>query len=218
MEVYRSNSRKIPAIAGRVIPEPVYTQAEYEEEILERIYEAIRPYDTDGLLQNEWLNARGAIARFDRNAIEIRVIDAQECPQADLAICALVAGVLKRLVKEEWTSLSAQQAWSIDRLEPILLATTLAAEQALLTDAEYLSQFGYRGRSCQAGELWNKLAADCSAAIPGELAAPLATILGKGTLARRILTVTGENPSRSDLRSLSRELCRCLASGRMLAP
>jgi len=38
------------------------------------------------VLQNEWLNSRGAIARFERDTIEIRVLDSQETPAAELAI------------------------------------------------------------------------------------------------------------------------------------
>ena len=51
--------------------------------------------------RDEWLNARGAIARFGRGTIEIRVLDVQECPQADLAICAAVVEVLQALVAED---------------------------------------------------------------------------------------------------------------------
>src|SRR5690606_17301416 len=86
LDVYQSNQRKVPSIAGRVVPEQVFTQKDYEEQILQRNYQDIAPYDPEGILQDEWLNSRGAIARFQRNAIEIRVLDIQECPAADLAI------------------------------------------------------------------------------------------------------------------------------------
>ena len=46
-------------------------------------------YDTKKILDHHFLNSRGAIARFDRNAIEIRLVDIQECPKADIAICVL---------------------------------------------------------------------------------------------------------------------------------
>ncbi|HEY5623468.1 MAG TPA: glutamate-cysteine ligase family protein, partial [Gammaproteobacteria bacterium] len=75
LDVYRTNTRRIPSVTGRVIPEPAMTRAEYEARILEPMYRAIAPHDPDGILRHEWLNARGAIARFDRGAIEIRVID-----------------------------------------------------------------------------------------------------------------------------------------------
>src|SRR5258706_15402909 len=99
LDVYRTNSAKIPSIAGSVIPEPVFTHADYQREILERAYRDIAPYDPEGVLQHEFLNARGAIARFDRDAIEIRVLDIQECPKADLAIAAAIVAVLRSLVE-----------------------------------------------------------------------------------------------------------------------
>ncbi|MBC7792496.1 MAG: glutamate--cysteine ligase, partial [Clostridia bacterium] len=89
LAVYRTNSKRIPSVCGRVVPEPVYTRADYEERLLSRIYADIAPLDQDGILQDEFLNARGAIARFGRGSIEIRVLDTQECPKADMAIIAL---------------------------------------------------------------------------------------------------------------------------------
>ena len=49
------------------------------------------------MLRHEWLNARGAIARFDRNAIEIRLADTQECPRADVAVAHAICAVVKML-------------------------------------------------------------------------------------------------------------------------
>ena len=80
-----------------MIPEPVFTRADYEARILGRIYADLAPLDPEGMLRHEWVNARGAIARFDRGAIEIRVLDVQECPRADLAIAAAVGAVLRAL-------------------------------------------------------------------------------------------------------------------------
>lgn len=90
LHVYKSNSARIPSISGLVIPEPVFSQQEYVDKILKPMYADIAPFDTDGILQEEWLNSRGAIARFDRNAIEIRVTDIQECPAADVAIIIMI--------------------------------------------------------------------------------------------------------------------------------
>jgi carboxylate-amine ligase len=95
---YEKNQKKIPSITGKVIPESVANKTEYEEVIFKRIYKDIAPYDKDKSLQHEWLNSRGAIARFDRNAIEIRIIDLQECPAADLAIAEFVVQALKFII------------------------------------------------------------------------------------------------------------------------
>ena len=94
LEVYRSNQKIISSIAGKVIPERVYTKAEYESKILNKIYSDIAPFDNEKILRHEWLNSRGAIARFERNTIEIRIIDIQESPVADLAIIQLIVYVI----------------------------------------------------------------------------------------------------------------------------
>jgi glutamate---cysteine ligase / carboxylate-amine ligase len=97
MEAYRNNAQSIESITGQVIPETVSSRADYERTILAPMYRDIAPHDPQHVLQHEWLNSRGAIARFDRNAIEIRVIDTQECPQADLAIAAATVAVVEAL-------------------------------------------------------------------------------------------------------------------------
>jgi carboxylate-amine ligase len=75
LEFYRNNQNKIPSLTGSLIPEPVYTQSDYQKQILDRLYTDIKPYDALNIMQNEWINSRGAIARFERNTIEIRLID-----------------------------------------------------------------------------------------------------------------------------------------------
>ena len=87
--------------------------------ILEPMFRAIAPHDLDNILQFEWLNSRGAIARFDRHAIEIRVLDAQEHPGADLAIAQLVI-VDRRTALSRREHLDAADALDTDVLAAIL--------------------------------------------------------------------------------------------------
>ena len=227
MHYYRSNQQKIPLITGSVIPEPVYTKADYEEAILNPIYAAIAPYDPDGTLQDEWLNARGAIARFQRDAIEIRIIDIQECPTADLAVTHAIVSVLRALVGEKWQTLERQKAFATAALNDILLATTRDAERARITDAAYLEAFGIRARSASAGELWDHLAGAVVANAPetsGAWQQALAVILQRGTLSRRIVrAVAGEDTALAEKLGLPREalfpvyeaLCGCLDHNRV---
>src|SRR3569832_1608223 len=105
VDVYRSNARRIPSVSGLVIPEQVFTRADYESMLLGPLYAALAPHDPEGVLQHEWANARGCIARFERMAIEIRLLDLQEYPGADLAIAALVVGALLLLVGVCWCCL-----------------------------------------------------------------------------------------------------------------
>ncbi|WMN11493.1 glutamate-cysteine ligase family protein [Marivirga salinae] len=115
---YEKNQQKIPSITGKVIPESVANKAEYEKVIFKRIFQDIAPYDKDKSLQHEWLNSRGAIARFDRNAIEIRIIDLQECPAADLAIAEFVVQALKFIIPriKEHNPIDEYELYDIYRL------------------------------------------------------------------------------------------------------
>jgi hypothetical protein len=104
LEWTRHNQDKVPSLTGKVIPEPLYTRLDYQNRLLNGLYRDIAPLDPEKTLQNEWVNSRGAIARFDRNTIEIRVIDMQECPAADLAVASAVVEWIHLIVDETWYS------------------------------------------------------------------------------------------------------------------
>lgn len=217
LEVYRHNAVRIPLMTGRVIPEAVFTRADYEERVLNPLYRELAAHDAEGVLQDEWANARGAIARFDRNAIEIRVLDIQECPRADLAVLWLIVAVLRALVEERWGPLEKLFAWPIEPLERIFLATMRDADGAAVEDRDYLAAFGAGDlKRCTAGELWAHL----YEALRGGKAggdvdlAPIDTIVREGCLARRMATALGDEPlDRSRIQSVYRRLAECLASG-----
>lgn len=226
MHFYRENQKTIPSIAGLVIPEPVYTKRDYEEKILAPIYADIAPHDPDLILRHEWLNARGAIARFDRNAIEIRIIDIQECPTADVAIAHAITCVLRALVSEQWQPIERQKGYATEPLNSILLATTLDAEAARIDDVDYLGAFGIHARNARAGDVWSHLV-ETIVAKDGEFstewASVMETILREGPLARRIIgALEGERPklagrfapARARLHDVYAELCDCLKENR----
>lgn len=215
MESYRTHQARIPSTMGRVIPDTASSRSEYQETILAPIYRDIAPFDPDGVLRHEWLNVRGAIPRFERNAIEIRVIDVQECPQADLAIAAAVTAVVRAIYEARWTPLATQQAIGTDALADILHATIRDAEQAVIGDAAYLQLLGYPGKQCQAGELWRHLVATTLPDETGHWREPLRVMLEHGPLARRILRAVGPGCPQARLHEVYGELCGCLESGRM---
>lgn len=120
LDVYRNNAARVPSVSGDVIPEPVFTREDYDREIFQRMYRDIAPLDVEGTLQYEWLNARGAIARWDRHAIEIRVLDIQECPAADLAILQSIRDVLQNLVLEDASDYGRQRSVPQNELVTLL--------------------------------------------------------------------------------------------------
>jgi glutamate---cysteine ligase / carboxylate-amine ligase len=219
LDVYRNNCRRIPLATGRVIPEPVFSEAGYHERILEPLFAAIAPHDPDEILQEEWLNSRGAIARFERNTIEVRVLDVQECPLADVAVCALVADVIEGLAGGRWGDSAQLESWNVEPLAEIFFATVRDADQTVIRDIDYLRLFGIEGRTpLTAGELWRqlveRLGSDARSAAPA-LRATAVHLTEQGPLARRILSAVGSNPSRGRLSAVYLELADCLAAGRM---
>ncbi len=214
IEMYRVNQARIPSITGQVIPEPAFTIDAYRRAILERLYRDIAPHDPEGILQEEWLNSRGAIARFDRNAIEIRLLDVQESPLADLAIITLLVEVLRELVAEACVPWTEQQLWSENALAEIFLAVLQEGRGALIKDPRYLAMFGIRANALAVGELWRVLA-ERLLTRRDEAWAPLQVILDEGPLARRIIHALGPEPERGRLAAVYRELCDCLQEGSM---
>jgi glutamate---cysteine ligase / carboxylate-amine ligase len=113
------NADRVPAVAGRIVPEPVASAADYDRKIFQPMYAAIGPLDPDGILRQPFLNSRGAIARFERGAIEIRVLDVQECPAADIAVATLIRGALQAVCRERWAAMATLQAMETERAWPI---------------------------------------------------------------------------------------------------
>ena len=214
LEVYRNNARRIPSITGLVIPETASTRRDYEEGILAPMYADIKPLDPEGVLQFEWLNARGAIARFDRNTIEIRVLDTQECPAMDLAIAGGVCAVLRQLVAGTFRALAEQNDLATGALAQIFNDCVHAAEHAVIEDREYLRLFRFPERRAQAHELWQHLLESVPRnEADAEWRQPLQFILREGCLARRITRAVGKAARRSHVQETYRVLCRNLAEG-----
>jgi glutamate---cysteine ligase / carboxylate-amine ligase len=218
LEIYRSNAKRVPSVAGVVIPERVFTRREYEEGLLGRIYADLAPLDPDGVLRHEWANSRGCIARFDRMAIEIRVIDIQECPRADLAVAAAIVAAVRGLVEEHWAGGKEQRRWDEHELAAMLREGIEHGDLAVIDNRRFLQAFGYpeRGRA-RVRDLWQHLVEALLARDPGypEWSAPLATILGRGCLARRITTAAGPQPTRTVLHDVYTKLAACVADDTM---
>ena len=81
LSYYKTNQAKIPSITGKVIPERIFSKRNYLQKVYDKIKTDIAPYDASCVLNPIWVNSRGAIPRFDRGSIEIRIMDIQECPR-----------------------------------------------------------------------------------------------------------------------------------------
>jgi len=214
LDAYRHNQRQVPELAGSVIPEAVFTEEDYTRVIFDPVIAAMRPHDHEGVLNEQFLNSRGAIARFDRGAIEIRVLDAQECPLADLAIVDLVVATLRALTDEDWTTLADQKGWHERDLVPTLLATIDEADEAVVDDSALLQTFGLRGTRT-AGRVWWSIADAVGHHLTPSLAPTVERLLARGCLARALVADAGPEPGAAALHATYGRLADCLVAGEL---
>jgi gamma-glutamyl:cysteine ligase YbdK (ATP-grasp superfamily) len=213
LEVYRTNGARVPTTTGSIVPERAFSRAEYERLIYAPMYAELERHDPEGTLRHPWLNARGAIAAFGRDAIEIRVLDVQECPRADVAVACATAAVVKALAAERFIDYPAQRSWEEAPLAAILVATLRDAERTVLRDGRFLEVFGFPDRDGTALDLWQYLLETLAGTSEGLDSPHLRVILERGTLARRILRVLKKEPRREELEVVYRALCDCLERG-----
>jgi gamma-glutamyl:cysteine ligase YbdK (ATP-grasp superfamily) len=218
LDVYLHNQDRLPALTGRLIPEPVTSEAEYEERIFAPIMAAIAPFDPEGIMDRYFLNARGAIARFDRGAIEIRILDTQECPLADCSIVRLIIECLRSLTAREWSDPGDQGVVDTEELRELFLRVIRQGGEAMVEDRDYLRLFGFEERAMPVRAIWAGLFDRCAGRIDGGSRAALALILERGCLASRILRALAGDTGRERLREVYRRLARSLATNTMFLP
>ncbi len=220
MKMVRGHCDQVPFLTGDMIPEPIYDESSYRREIFGKLKAVIQPHDPGGVFDPNFLNARGAIARFDRGSVEIRVMDVQECPKSDIAVCVATIAAIKTLVAQAHSSLASQQDFPTKRLSRILDDVSASAEQAQIEDAEFLALFGVHAGPVTAVDLWRHILKTGAAAEPmlASFSETLELILRHGTLATRILRAIGSKPSHDRLREVYMKLGACLQQNKLLLP
>src|SRR5687768_2928544 len=218
LKYYKSNQAKIPSITGKVIPEAVFSKRNYLNTIYDKIKSDITPFDPDEELNAIWVNSRGAIPRFDRGSIEIRVMDIQECPKADLAVVTLVIETIKALTDNLFIGLDAQMKWKTEGLAQIFDQAIVEAQDTVLDNEEYLTLFGLQAKSALASELWRHIFDQLikNGNIPlKKIEKDLQIIFENGTLAQRIIRSIGNDRSKENIVQVYRRLSDCLSRNEM---
>jgi hypothetical protein len=214
---YGINQEKYPIITGSVIPEIADSISAYHKIILEPIEHVMTSVNQDGILKAEFLNSRGAIARFDRSAIEIRICDVQESPLVDSALASFIISILSRLVDEGLSPLEAQRQMPLLHLKTIYDGAVLDAEDYLIADLDYLNIFGLKSsRPVSIQELFRHLYQDSH--LPDRYAKVISLVLSHGTLATRIVRALGKTVLHADIIKVYRALIECLSHQKVFLP
>lgn len=217
LKYYRTSQSKIPSITGRVIPEAVFSRRTYLNTIYDKIKSDLKPFDPEGILNPIWVNSRGAVPRFDRGSIELRLMDAQECPAAEMAVSVLLIETIRALTGGKLCSLADQMKCRTETLAAVLDRTIEEAEQAVLPDG-YVALFGFEGKDLTAGDLWKRIYGYLGQSGSHTLVThepELKIIFQEGTLATRIVNSLKQN---GEWQAVYRLLADCLEQNRMFIP
>ena len=213
---YSKNQQRIPSISGDIIPEFIRTEDEYKQKILTPMYKDISPFDPDGILQHQWLNSRAAIPKFDHKAIEIRILDSQECVDADIAIALAINAILK-----VWQSSShyyLDKPCDTLRLKQVFDQTIEKGLAVIVDDRELMTQWQLPHRAMSLREVWSQLIEKISTELEYKHQLALELILSQGNLSERILRATGPNADKPLLRRVYHQLAHCLLSNQQFMP
>src|SRR5690606_33960239 len=71
----------------------------YRRRILAPMFEALDALPDTGAVRHEFFNARGAVFKFSRRSMEVRILDTQECVKLDVAIAIFVRAALKSVAR-----------------------------------------------------------------------------------------------------------------------
>ena len=210
LEFYAKNQQRIPSISGDVIPEFIRSEEQYQNEILLPMYQDISPYDPEGILQYEWLNSRAAIAKFDSSAIEIRILDTQECVNADIAIAQAIHAILKDWY-ENGNADYLNKICTTKQLKTIYDQTIKNGFDVLIDDVDVLEQWQLpKKQPLTAREAWALLLERVSSKLDQPSQRSLEHILRHGNLSERILRAYHGDSSKEKMTQIYRELGGCL--------
>jgi gamma-glutamyl:cysteine ligase YbdK (ATP-grasp superfamily) len=104
---YKTNQAEVPSVSGDIVPEYTASFNRYKEEVISKYsHDLAMAGAGKTLLFKEWVNSRGVIFRFDRRAIEIRVMDEQECIKSDVAVSCFIRAALRGMLEQQTELLS----------------------------------------------------------------------------------------------------------------
>lgn len=213
LDYYQRNQQKVPEIAGAIIPEFIQSPDAYQEQILKPMYRAIGVYDKEKLLQQEWLNSRGAIPKFSMGAIEIRIVDTQECVDADIAIALVIVNLLKQwLDRSDFFLLNP---CSTPLLKVVFDETLVKGFQTAIALKALKKQWQLPEKVRNVHEFWSYWVENISTHLDQKSQLVMEHILSQGNLSERLLKTVRNSLDRSRLRTCYRQLATCLSTNRL---
>ena len=204
---YSRNQQKIPSISGDIIPDFIASEEEYDTRILQPMYRDIHPYDPDKILQYPWLNSRGAIPKLDHKAIEIRILDTQECVTADIAIAQAINAILMNWQKNDYYLNTPCETKALKLVFDQVISKGFHVR---VDDSHLLRQWQLPTRTMTVKQIWSSLIEQISTDLGRNQQLALELILSQGNLSERILQALGAEYNNNHLKTIYQQLAECL--------
>lgn len=203
---------RVPESGGDVIPEYLDCLGDYDTKVLGPMFRALDRLPGTEILRHDFFNSRGAVLKFSRRALEIRVLDVQECVRMDTAMAAFCRAAIR--------SLSSSLASNDLALpEHQILVADYRASLRMGRDAPTLAP--HLGSAENAGTALERLFVHAEAAATEEEARYLQILaprLSRGSLSeqlrRRVRRSPGDSVPASVLHEIASELSSCLELNR----
>ena len=94
---YKKKSLEIPSIAGEIIPEYISSFDQFQREVSGRYSRDLSKAGVSIEDFADYVNQRAAVFKVARKAIEVRVMDEQECIKSDVALGCFVRSTIRGL-------------------------------------------------------------------------------------------------------------------------
>ena len=109
LHYYGKNMIEIPSITGNVIPEYIASFDQFRRDIIGKYMQDLsQVLEGNRIICGDWLNQRGVVFKFSRDAIEVRIMDEQECIKSDVALSCFIRATVRGLI-ESGTELPPNQ-------------------------------------------------------------------------------------------------------------
>lgn len=216
LHYYNTNQSRIPSISGEIIPEFIRSELQYQEQILSPMYQDIHPFDPKGILQYPWLNSRGAIAKFDVKAIEIRIIDTQECTTSNIAIAKIIFAILKHW--HDSTDYYLNHPCETRALKHLYDNTIRQGLSSPIESSDMYLQWQAPKGLATVRQIWAYLIEKNSSILTQEEQVALETILSAGNLSNRILKAIGPSMDMHKIKYTYSHLIHSLISDTVFKP
>ncbi len=95
---YKMKSLEIPSIAGDVVPDYISSFEQFRSEVSDRYSRDLSSAGVSIEDFADYVNQRMIVFKFARNAIEIRVMDEQECIKSDVALSCFIRSTIRGLL------------------------------------------------------------------------------------------------------------------------